>query len=56
MARKATDSLRRRTEKRFSYTSRASQSFKSLNEGQAVEFEVGSGAKGEQAINVTVVE
>ena len=24
--------------------------------GQAVEFEVGSGAKGEQAINVTVVE
>lgn len=30
--------------------------FKSLNEGQAVEFEVGSGAKGEQAVNVTVVE
>ena len=28
--------------------------FKSLNEGQA--FEVGSGAKGEQAVNVTVVE
>ena len=27
--------------------------FKSLNEGQAVEFEVGSGAK---AVNVTVVE
>ena len=27
--------------------------FKSLNEGQAVEFEVGSG---EQAVNVTVVE
>ena len=25
--------------------------FKSLNEGQAVEFEVGSGAKGEQAVN-----
>ena len=24
--------------------------------GQAVEFEVGSGAKGEQAVNVTVVE
>ena len=30
--------------------------FKSLNEGQSVQFEVGSGAKGEQAINVTVVE
>ncbi|WP_418992328.1 cold-shock protein [Alistipes sp.] len=30
--------------------------FKSLNEGQAVEFEVGNGAKGEQAVNVTVVE
>ena len=30
--------------------------FKSLNEGQAVEFKVGSGAKGEQAVNVTVVE
>ena len=30
--------------------------FKSLNEGQAVEFEVGSGANGEQAVNVTVVE
>lgn len=30
--------------------------FKSLNEGQAVQFEVGSGSKGEQAVNVTVVE
>ena len=30
--------------------------FKSLNEGQAVEFEVGSGANGEQAENVTVAE
>ena len=30
--------------------------FKSLNEGQAVEFEVCSVAKGEQAVNVTVVE
>ncbi|MDE5708106.1 MAG: cold shock domain-containing protein, partial [Alistipes sp.] len=30
--------------------------FKSLNEGQHVEFEVGNGAKGEQAVNVTVVE
>ena len=34
----------------------AKDGFKSLNEGQAVEFEVGSGAKGEQPINVTVVE
>lgn len=30
--------------------------FKSLNEGQNVEFEVGNGAKGEQAVNVKVVE
>ena len=30
--------------------------FNSLNEGQPVEFEVGSGAKGEQAVNVTVIE
>ena len=30
--------------------------FKSLNEGQAVEFEIGTGAKGEQAIIVNVVE
>lgn len=29
--------------------------FKSLNEGQTVEFEVSNGAKGEQAVNVTVV-
>ena len=34
----------------------ASDGFKSLNEGQQVEFEVGSGNKGEQAVNVTVVE
>ena len=33
-----------------------SDGFKTLNEGQQVEFEVGNGAKGEQAINVTVVE
>ena len=30
--------------------------FKSLNEGQVVEFEIGTSAKGEQAINVKVVE
>ncbi|MDE6624338.1 MAG: cold-shock protein [Alistipes sp.] len=34
----------------------AAEGFKSLNEGQAVEFEIGAGAKGEQAVNVTVVE
>lgn len=34
----------------------ATDGFKSLNEGQQVEFEVGSGSKGEQAVNVTVVE
>lgn len=30
--------------------------FKSLNEGQKVEFELGHGSKGEQAVNVSVVE
>lgn len=30
--------------------------FKSLNEGQKVAFELGNGAKGEQGVNVTVVE
>jgi len=34
----------------------AKEGFKSLNEGQKVEFELGNGAKGEQAVNVTVVE
>ena len=33
----------------------ATDGFKSLNEGQSVQFEVGSGAKGEQAINVKVI-
>lgn len=32
------------------------EGFKSLNEGQAVEFEIGEGSKGEQAVNVTVAE
>ena len=32
------------------------EGFKSLNEGQTVEFEIGKGAKGEQALNVNVVE
>lgn len=33
----------------------AAEGFKSLNEGQLVEFEIGNGAKGEQAVNVTVI-
>jgi len=33
-----------------------SNGFKSLAENQLVEFEIGEGNKGEQAINVTVVE
>ena len=32
------------------------EGFKSLNEGQTVSFEIGEGAKGEQAVQVTVVE
>ena len=31
------------------------EGFKSLNEGQNVTFEIGNGAKGEQAVNVTVI-
>ena len=38
------------------FTGIVKEGFKSLNEGQHVEFEIGNGAKGEQAINVTVVE
>ena len=34
----------------------AAKGFKSLYEGQTVEFEVANGAKGAQAVNVTVVE
>ena len=33
-----------------------SDSFKTLNEGQKVAFELGNGAKGEQAINFTVID
>lgn len=32
------------------------EGFKSLNENQKVEFELGNGTKGEQAVNVRVVE
>jgi len=32
------------------------EGFKSLNEGQKVEFEMGNGTKGEQAVNVHVVD
>ncbi len=37
------------------FTGIAKDGFKSLEEGQAVEFEIGNGAKGEQAIDVKVV-
>ncbi len=38
------------------YTGINKEGFRGLEEGQKVEFEVGEGKKGEQAINVTVVE
>lgn len=38
------------------FTGIVKEGFKALSEGQTVEFEIGNGAKGEQAINVTVVE
>lgn len=38
------------------YTGILKEGFKALSEGQAVEFEIGTGAKGEQAVNVTVVD
>lgn len=38
------------------FTGIVKDGFKSLVEGQAVTFEVGQGAKGEQAVNVKVVE
>ena len=37
------------------YTGIAKQGFRVLEEGQQVEFEVGEGKRGEQAINVNVV-
>lgn len=38
------------------YSGIVKDGFRSLNEGQAVEFELGDGSKGIQAINVTVAE
>lgn len=32
------------------------EGFKTLKEGQAVEFEIGEGTKGPQAVNVKVIE
>ena len=37
------------------YTGIVKEGFKTLTEGQSVEYELGNGEKGEQAINVTVV-
>ncbi|MBR3678195.1 MAG: cold-shock protein [Alistipes sp.] len=37
------------------YTGIVKEGFKTLTEGQLVEYELGNGEKGEQAINVTVV-
>ena len=38
------------------YSGIVKDGFRSLNEGQEVEFELGDGSKGIQAINVTVAE
>ena len=37
------------------YTGIVKEGFKTLNEGQVVEYELGTGDKGEQAIDVTIV-
>lgn len=37
------------------YSGIVAEGFKALTEGQAVEFEIGSNEKGEQAVNVTVI-
>ena len=37
------------------YTGIVKEGFKTLNEGQAVEYELGNGDKGEQAVDVTIV-
>lgn len=38
------------------FTGIVKEGFKSLSEGQQVSFEIGEGAKGDQAVNVTVIE
>lgn len=38
------------------YTGIVKEGFKLLTEGQDVEFEIGEGTKGEQAVNVTTIE
>lgn len=38
------------------YTGINKEGFRSLEEGQNVEFEIGEGKRGEQAVNVTVIE
>ena len=38
------------------YTGINKEGFRGLDEGQHVEFEIGEGKKGEQAVNVTVIE
>ena len=40
----------------FHYTGLNMEGFKTLDEGQSVEFDVTNGAKGPQATNVTVVK
>ncbi len=37
------------------YSNIAGDGYKSLEEGQAVEFEIGPGRKGDEALNVTAV-
>lgn len=38
------------------YTDIVKEGFKTLDEGQRVTYELGDGAKGPQAVNVTVIE
>ena len=58
MARKATDSLLAKTVREVfvHYSGIVKDGFKALNEKQEVEYELGEGSKGIQAINVKVVE
>lgn len=38
------------------YTEISKEGFRTLEQGQTVEFEIGEGKKGEQAVNIKVVE